>query len=108
MKKTPKKTPKIRMPKIRLNANFFIVLATVVLCSVLVVKGIMYQPAISAYDRKAEETKTEMEYEEQKIKEIDENKKNMDTDEYKEKIARENLGMMKMGELMFVDISGQE
>ncbi len=97
-----------KKPKIKLNANFFIVLATVIACSVCVVKGIKYYSPYFAYERKIEEIKKEKEYEEQKIKEIDENSKNMETDEYKEKIARENLGMMKKDEVMFVDISGQE
>lgn len=97
-----------KKPKIKINANFFIVVITILVCGFLIVKGIMYQPAISAYEKKLQETKAEMEYEEQKIKEIDENSKNMETEEYKEKIARENLGMMKKDEVMFVDISGQE
>ena len=108
MKKTPKKKQKITMPKIRLNAKFFIVLATVILCSVFIVKGIKEFYPYSVYESKIEEMQKEKEYEEQKIKEIDESKSNMDTDEYKEKVARENLGMMKKDEVMFVDISGQE
>ncbi|MBQ7985649.1 MAG: septum formation initiator family protein [Clostridia bacterium] len=48
-----------------------------------------------------------MEYEKQRIKEIDEVSEKVGTDEYTEKVAREKLGMIKSDEIVFVDISGQ-
>ena len=96
------------MPKIKMNLNTLIVAVTVIACGFFIVKGISYQPMISACEQKNEEIKAETKYEEEKSKEIDEDKKNIDTPEFKEKVAREQLGMMKKGEKMYIDISSQE
>jgi len=97
-----------KMPKIKWNLNTLIVIVTVIICGFCVVKGLGYGPMISAHEQKQEEIKAETVYEEEKIKGIDEDRKNMNTDEYKEKVAREDLGMMKKGEKMYIDLSGQE
>ena len=47
-------------------------------------------------------------FEEELKKEIDEDRKNIDTPEFKEKTAREKLGMVKKGEKVYIDLSGQE
>lgn len=98
-----KKTSKIKM-----DITTLALVLTAVASIGMVVKGIMYQPVISANHRKAEEIKAETEYEKQKIKEIDEANQKVGTAEYTEKIAREKLGMIKTDEIVFVDISGQE
>lgn len=67
----------------------------------------MYQPTIDANEKKAEEIRENIAYEEQRIKEIDEVTQKVGTDEYVEKVAREKLGMIKSDEIVFVDISGQ-
>ena len=97
-----------KMPKIKMNTSTLIIAVTVIVCGFFIVKGIEYIPTISFYNQKSEEIKAEQEYEQKKIDEIDEDKKNKDTDEYKEKVARENLGMVKKGEKIYIDISGQE
>ena len=42
------------------------------------------------------------------IKELQENKKNIDKDEYIEKIAREKLNMVKPEEIIYIDINKKE
>ena len=93
-----------KKPKIKLNiATLSIVLAALVSAG-MIVKGAMYQPAISAHEKRKAES---IEYEKQRIKEIDEVSEKVGTDEYTEKVAREKLGMIKSDEIVFVDISGQ-
>lgn len=97
-----------KMPKIKLNVNTLIIAVTVLLSGFFVVKGLGYGPVISACEQKQEEMRAETAYEEEKVKEIDEDRKNIDTPEFKEKTAREKLGMVKKGEKVYIDLSGQE
>lgn len=96
------------MPKIKLNAITLIVSLTVVFSAFMVVKGIACQPTISAHERKEQEILEEMAYVDQKSQKIDEDRNNKDTDEGKEQIARKQLGMVKNGEVLYIDISGRE
>lgn len=96
-----------KMPRIRMNSATLLIVITAVVCVGMIVKAVMYQPVISAYEKRITETKENIEYEEQRIKEIDETSQKVGTDEYTEKIAREELGMIKSDEIVFVDISGQ-
>ncbi|HIU49292.1 MAG TPA: septum formation initiator family protein, partial [Candidatus Avimonoglobus intestinipullorum] len=47
-----------------------------------------------------------IEYEKQRMQEVDEMKDKVDTDEYIEKVAREKLGLIKDDEIVFIDVSG--
>lgn len=97
-----------KKPKFKMNiATLSIALAALVSVG-FIVKGVMYQPAISAHEKRKEEIQESIEYEKQRIKEIDEVAEKVGTDEYTEKIAREKLGMIKSDEIVFVDISGQK
>lgn len=97
-----------KKPNFKMNiATLSIILAALVSVG-MIVKGIMYQPVISAHDKRKAELQEGIEYEKQRIKEIDEVTEKVGTDEYTEKIAREKLGMIKSDEIVFVDISGQK
>lgn len=96
-----------KKPKFKINFVPCVVLVTVIASCFMVVKGIMQQPTVSAYEKKAEEIKESIEYENQRIEEIDAVIEKLGTDEYIEKMAREKLGMIKSDEIVFVDISGQ-
>lgn len=96
--------------KKRRNLNNIIpglVIVTVIASGTMLVKGIMQQPTVNAFDKKADEIKESIAYEQQRIEEIDAVMEKVGTDEYIEKIAREKLGMIKADEIVFVDISGQ-
>lgn len=90
-----------------MNITTLLFLITAVASVGMLAKGAMYQPSISANEQKAQEIKESIEYENQRIKEIDEVAEKVGTDEYIEKVAREKLGMIKADEIVFVDISGQ-
>lgn len=96
-----------KKPKIKMNAMTLAILVTALVSVGMIAKGAMYQPTISANEKKADEIRESIEYENQRIKEIDEVTEKVGTDEYIEKIAREKLGMIKSDEIVFVDISGQ-
>lgn len=97
-----------KKPKIKMNIATITILLAVIVSVGMIVKGIMYQPAISAHEKRKAEIEESIEYEKQKIKEIDETVEMVGTDEYTEKVAREKLGMIKSDEIVFVDISGQK
>ena len=90
-----------------MNIITLAILVTALVSAGMIAKGAMYQPAISANRERADEIRESIEYENQRIKEIDEVTQKVGTDEYIEKIAREKLGMIKADEIVFVDISGQ-
>lgn len=96
-----------KKPAFKLNMMTCLVLITAVVSVTMIVKGIMYQPAINANAERAAEISESIDYENQRIKEIDSMMQKVGTDEYIEKIAREKLGMIKSDEIVFVDISGQ-
>lgn len=97
-----------KKPKIKMNVTTLLIALTAVICVGMIVKTAMYQPAISAHEKRKAEIQESIEYEKQKIKEIDEITEKVGTDEYTEKVAREKLGMIKSDEIVFVDISGQK
>ncbi|MDD6736139.1 MAG: septum formation initiator family protein [Clostridiales bacterium] len=96
-----------KKPKFRINLITGIVFITVIASVVMVIKGIMIQPVIAANNQKAAQITEDIDYENQRIKEIDDVMQKAGTDEYIEKVAREKLGMIKADEIVFIDISGQ-
>ena len=97
-----------KKPKFKMNIATLSIILTALICVGFIVKGVMYQPKISAHEKRKAEIQESIEYEEQKIKELDEVTQMVGTDEYTEKVAREKLGMIKSDEIVFVDISGQK
>ena len=96
-----------KKPKFKIDFVTGICCITVIASAVMIVKGIMLQPVISANNKKAVQISEDIDYENQRRKEIDAVMQKAGTDEYIEKIAREKLGMIKADEIVFVDISGQ-
>ncbi|MBE7044285.1 MAG: septum formation initiator family protein [Ruminococcaceae bacterium] len=79
----------------------------VLACVFMIGKGLMQQPKIIENEEQIEELRRKIEYEKQRIEEVEEMKTKVDTDEYIEKVAREKLGMIKRDEILFIDITGQ-
>ena len=96
-----------KKPAFKLDLMKFLIIITAVISVTMVVKGIMLQPAIAANEDMAAKIRENIEYENQRISEIDAMMEEVGTDEYIEKVAREKLGMIKADEIVFVDISGQ-
>ncbi len=97
-----------KRPKLKVNIATLSILLAALVSVGMIIKGVMYQPAISAHEKRKAEIQESIEYEKQRIKEIDEVTQKVGTDEYTEKVAREKLGMIKSDEIVFVDISGQK
>ena len=91
----------------KLDIKKLLYAATAIIGVAMIGKGIAVQPVIKANDEIALRISEEIAKEQRNIDEIDEAIKNVGTDEYIEKIAREKLGMIKANEIVFVDISGQ-
>ncbi len=71
------------------------------------IKGVMHQPQITDNKAQIAELEEKIEYEKQRIEEVELLKTKVDTDEYIEKVAREKLSMIKRDEIVFIDISGE-
>ena len=96
-----------KKPIFKLNIMTCLVLVTAVCAVTMIAKGIMLQPVIAANEAQVAKIIENIEYENQRIEEIDLMMEKVGTDEYIEKVAREKLGMIKADEIVFVDISGQ-
>ena len=97
MKKTKKKFSYIKLMYV----------ITAIIGIAMISKGFSIQPTIDDNDVLAAKLSEDIEIEKRRVEELDAAIKNIDTDEYIEKIAREKLGMIKANEIVFVDISGQ-
>ena len=76
-------------------------------CTMLV-KGASLQPEITKNKDKIAELEENIEYAEQRAKEVDHLKENVGSDEYIEKTASEKLGMIKKDEIVFIDVTGKD
>ena len=84
------------------------ILLLILICCVMVIKGIMQQPQILANKSEIQKLKQEIEYEKNRQADIQKMRENIETDEYIERIARDKLGMMKQNEKVFIDASATE
>lgn len=88
--------------------GLFILLFSV-LVGTMLLRGVMQYPTLSAQKREVAELNAQIEYEEQRQKEVEELSKKVDTDEYVSKIASEKLGLVPSNAKIFVDMSdGQQ
>ena len=80
----------------------------ILICCVMVIKGIMQQPQILENKAEIKRLQQEIEYEKSRQEDIQKMRENIETDEYIERIARDKLGMMKQNEKVFIDASATE
>ena len=73
----------------------------VILLGVLTLQSKELKAKISSYDTRAAELRTTIEEEQDRTKEIDEEKEYMQTDEYVAEVARDRLGLVKSNEIVF-------
>ena len=71
---------------------------------------VMAPTAISSpyFSREVAKLTNQIEYEQERQKEIEELKGKVNTDEYIEKMASEKLGLIKSNAKVFVDVSGEQ
>ena len=90
----------------KLDISKLLFAITFVVAVVMIGKGIAVSPIIDANTKSAEKLMDDIAKEQSRIDEIDAISKMAGTDEFIEKIAREQLGMIKANEILFIDISG--
>lgn len=84
--------------------RFSMVLAITVMLVILAavsVRGLQLQKQLTGYQEKKAELEQQIAEEEQRTKDIEEYSKYTKTDEYVEEIARDKLGLVKQGEIIF-------
>lgn len=84
--------------------RFSMVLAITVMVVILgavSVRGVQLQKKLEGYEARKEELQQQIAEEEQRTKDIEEYSKYTKTDEYVEEVARDKLGLVKKGEIIF-------
>lgn len=81
------------------------ILILVLVCSGMIIRGIMQQPQIIANKAEIAALNESIEYEKNRQEEVEQMREIADTEEYIEKIARDKLGMIKADERIFIDVS---
>ena len=76
-----------------------------VLLAVTFVRGDQIRKSLSVYQTRQEELTSQITKEQQRAKEIKEYGKKTQTDEYIEEVARDKLGLVKPGEIIFQNSS---
>lgn len=71
----------------------------------MIINGISQQPQILENKETIARLGESLDYEDERVEEVERLKEIVGTDEYIEKIAREKLGMVKEDEKLFVDVS---
>lgn len=83
------------------GAMLLITLVALVLLAAMVLNGHTLQKKIAGNNTRLEELQGQIEEEEQRTKEIEELQDYMKSDEYLEQTAKEKLGFVKDGEIIF-------
>lgn len=85
----------------------FSAIAVFLVIAFLLIKGAMKQPEIIQNQERIEALQGQVEMHEEKLDDLNELSKKVDTDEYIEKVAREQLGLVKENEIIFIDVAGE-
>lgn len=76
-------------------------IVVLILLGVLTSQSKKLEDRIASYDTRAAEIRASIEEEEERTKQIDEEKEYMQTDEYVAEVARDKLGLIKSNEVVF-------
>ena len=100
MKKSKKKNNKKKI------ANNYLGMVAISVVVLLLLGGLTFQSQnlkarIAVYDTKAAALQESIDNEQERTKEIDEQKQYMQTDEYIAEVARDKLGLVKNNEIVF-------
>lgn len=93
---------------IEVHKRAIIVWAVLVASGFMVFKGMMQIPQINANKAKIVQLKEQIEYEKTRQRETDELMTQVDSDEYIEKVASEELGLVKSNSKIFIDVSQEQ
>lgn len=100
MKSSKKKKKSTRILNNYLGMAAISVVALILL-AVLTLQSKELETRISSYDTRAAEIRASIEEEQERTKQIDEEKEYMQTDEYVAEVARDKLGLVKSNEIVF-------
>lgn len=101
------KTKKTKKKKFNIYILFFKLFVFFILCS-SVYSVINQGIVIREYKKEIKSLNEQIKQEDENIKKVKAEIENYKTDEYIEKIARENLKMVKPGEIIYIDINKSE
>ena len=96
--------PKRKGKKRRITVSAAVVLLVVI---VLLVQGAMKQPEIIRNKERIDDLKGQVQSHQEKLDDLEKLSEKVDTDEYIEKVAREQLGLVKENEIIFIDVAGE-
>ena len=77
----------------------------VLLVGSMLLRGVMQYPTLKAQQKEIANLNNQIEYEQQRQKEVEELSKRVDSDEYIAKIATEKLGLIPGNAKVFIDVS---
>lgn len=83
-----------------------IIFVVLILMAVLLVQSSRLDKRIAAADQQISELDSQTKSEEKRTDEIKDLQEYMQSDEYKEQVARDKLGMVKDGEIIFKESDG--
>ena len=86
---------------------FLAVLVMLVILAAVGVRGYYLSAKLAEYDKKKEALRTQIEEEKLRSAEIEEYAKYIQTDEFIEEYARDKLGLVKEGEILFKNEENQ-
>lgn len=96
-----------RINKRKRNRKLLFRLALIVLFIFAAIRFCFQQPILNHYAKQIKDLNEQIAQEEKKAEQIEDLKQLYESDEFKERIARERLGLVRPGERVFIDISGQ-
>ena len=103
MQKEKKTAVQAKKARQRLKLYIFVFVV-----GLMLFRGVMQIPRINQKKEEIENLKQEKVYEEARADEVENMKEIVDTEEYIEKIARENLGLVHEDEKIFIDVSKKD
>lgn len=74
----------------------------------MLLRGVMQYPRLSEQKREISDLNAQIEYENERRKEVEDLKGKVNSDEYIKKIATEKLGLIPNNAKVFVDVSGEQ
>ncbi len=80
----------------------------VLITALLLFRGLIQQPQISANRKQIQNLTERIDYEKLRQQEVEELKTKVNTDEYIEKMASEKLGLVKSNAKIFIDVSQEQ
>ena len=93
---------------VRNHKKGLLLLVLLLLVGTMLLRGVMPYPTLHAQQKEIANLNSQIDYETQRQKEVEELSKKVDSDEYVAKIATEKLGLIPSNAKMFIDVSDEQ